>query len=199
MPNPRSSATAYSATAMPATTAIGASARGGAYAENAYAAAAIAPPTTIAGSVGDRVGAGVDRPRSTPSDVGDLEAAADAGHDARGRQERLEDPRAGGHREPGQGVLDRAEEVHARQQHHDAGRDDQARRDVGRRRGDPDRDQRREEAAGDLLVEGRQPTPAHLPLQQVDEHRGRCGHQRRRASRRRAPARRRRPSRRAPR
>ena len=72
------------------------------------------------GQGGSRVGAGIDRAQVHAENLGDPETAADAGHHARGRQERLEDPRARGQREPGQCVLDRAEEVHARQQHHDA-------------------------------------------------------------------------------
>ncbi len=177
MPTPRSSATPYSATARPAQSAMGSGRADGRVRREGVGARREGSADGHHRHVGDGVGARVQRPELDPDQVRDLEAAADAGDDAGGGEERLEDAGAGGDREAGERVLDRAEEVHAGQQHHDARRDDQARRDRRRGGGDADRDQRREQPAGHLLVEHRQPAPAHLPLELVDQRGGRRGQQ----------------------
>ena len=118
-------------------------------------------------------------------DVRQREAAADAGDDAGGGEQRLGQPGPAGDVEAGQGVLERAHEADAGEQHDDVRGDDQRRVDVepSRRGGDrEDRgDRRRRRPAGRRTAAGAAPSSAAA---------GRCRPRRRTRSRPRSRCRR---------
>ncbi len=123
---------------------------------------------------------GLEAGQSHAEQVPDGEPGTDASDDARGVQERVDQPGADHDRESGEGVLRGAHDANPGQQHDDAS-SDHARGiqlQLGGRGGD--HDDRGDEAPCHLLVEGRDSVPWQEQLGPVD----RAGRRRTRAGRR---------------
>ena len=111
---------------------------------------------------------GLERDQTYSHQVPHGESGADPRDDARGVEQSVDQPCAGGDREPGEGILGRTHDADSRQKHDDASGDHARRVHLELRACGGDRDERGDEAPCRVLVERRDAVRRQEQLGSVD-------------------------------